>query len=64
MDGLKKFDPKDIRGKEIVFWSILLLNLLACILNAFHGSLFFVTFNGAAVLWMIYTLAQYYKNER
>ncbi len=64
MDGLKKFDPKDLRGKETILWCILLLNLLSVILNAFSGGLFFVFFNGAAVIWMAYIINHYYLHER
>lgn len=64
MDGLKKFDPKDLRGKEIIYWTILLLNLLSILLHVFSGGLFFVFLNGAAVIWMAYVINQYYLYER
>jgi hypothetical protein len=64
MDSLNKIDFNDIRGKEIIFWSILLLNVIACIANLFAGGWFFVFLNGAAAIWMLYQINAYYREER
>ena len=64
MDSLKKIDFKDLRGKEIIIWSLLILNVIACIANLFAGGWFFVFFNGAAVVFMLYTINAYYRDER
>jgi hypothetical protein len=61
---MTKLDLKNLKGKEILLWAILLLNLSAFIANAIVGNLFFVFFNGAAVAFMAYTINQYYKYER
>lgn len=60
---LHKINTKDIRGKEILFWAILALNVLAFFLNIFSGDFFFLI-NMAAAIIMMMAINNYYKNER
>lgn len=60
---LHKINPKDIRGKEVLFWAILAINLLAFFLNIFTGDFFFLL-NLAGVLFMVAAINNYYKHER
>ena len=60
---LHKMDPKDIRGKEVLFWAILALNVLAFFLNIFAGDFIFLL-NIVAAVAMMMAINNYYKNER
>ena len=62
--SLNKFNYKDIRSKEVIYWIILLMNLLSVYLHIFSGGLLFVILNGAAVVWMLYVINRYYRYER
>lgn len=63
MDFLKKINFNDIRGKEILFWSILVLNLFGFFLNIFTGDWFFLmNIIGAGL--MVYVINNYYHLER
>jgi hypothetical protein len=62
-DSLHKINPKDIRGKEVFFWFILVLNLFGFFLNIFEADLFFLV-SLAGVLLMMVALNNYYKHER
>lgn len=63
MDGLKKIDFKDLRGKELALWGIFLLNLFSFFINIFGGSLFFL-FGVFGMVLMMFALNNYYKDER
>lgn len=60
---LHKIDTKDIRGKEVFLWVILVLNLLAFFLNIFAGDFFFLINMAGAILMML-AINNYYKHER
>lgn len=60
---LHKMDTKDIRGKEVLFWAILALNVLAFFLNIFAGDFIFLL-NIVAAVAMMMAINNYYKNER
>jgi hypothetical protein len=60
---LHKIDPKDIRGKEVALWSILLLNLLGFFLNIFSENLIFLL-NMVGVTLMMLSINNYYRHER
>jgi len=60
---LHKLDIADLRGTEIAYWSILLLNLFMFFVNIFGGSLFFL-FSVAGVAIMIACLNNYYRDKR
>lgn len=60
---LHKIDTKDIRGKEVLFWAILVLNLIAFFMNLFTGDFIFLL-NMAGAIFMMLAINNYYKHER
>jgi len=60
---LHRIDPKDIRGKEVWFWFVLVLNLCTFFINVFSGSFFFL-FSVVGVGVMMYAINSYYRYER
>lgn len=60
---LHKINTKDIRGKEVLFWAILVLNVFALFLNLFAGNFIFLL-NVAGALFMLMAINNYYKQER
>lgn len=62
MDRLKNF-IKDIRGMEIVYWGVFLLNLFSFILNAATGSLMILAGLAGMVIMGI-VLYRYYAAGR
>lgn len=60
---LHKIDTKDIRGKEVLFWAILVLNLIAFFMNLFTGDFIFLL-NLAGAIFMMLVINNYYKHER
>jgi hypothetical protein len=64
LSNFSKIDLKNLKGWEIIYWSLLLLNLTAFLFNVFTGNLFLMVLNGSAVAFMVFTLNNYYKYER
>lgn len=60
---MRRLDFKDLRRKEIFYWSILLFNLTLFFFNIFSGNLYFLA-NAVAVGLMIYAIEIYYRLER